>query len=111
MNIPKLKCSQVFESQNHLFTCQKAFVRRFGKQPEAVGELFDVSCWLPCLTEDAVSYPCKGEINYNIFLLSQTFELLKTGEIDYMDSLQIITQEPTGCSFPTCWPAFSTTIL
>ena len=57
MNIPKLKCSQVFPSPNHLFTW---YVRWFGKQPEAVGEFFVMSCWLPYLTERAVSYLCKG---------------------------------------------------
>ena len=42
-----------------------------GKQRGAVGEFFDVSCMLPCLTEGAVSvaYLCKGEI-YNFLLFS-----------------------------------------
>ena len=57
VNIPKLICSHVLTSQNYSFTCQKAYVvLRFGKQHEAVGELFDVFCWLPCLTQGVVSY-------------------------------------------------------
>ena len=63
---------------NYVFLCYKVNFQRFGNQPRAVGEFFDVSCWLPRLIEGAV-LTCAKTSKQAFFFLSQTFWILKTG--------------------------------